>query len=238
MKHFVILALTLALMSGCGRTEQTPLTEPVPPIMLDAPAEFTISQRSTVSLPGSDGKLMITIDDITAGQVLTTISWQVGKPVVATRSLRQADVVTFTASNYAYKIKLKELTNVLVGEDSAVFQLWPATAEMDTVLSEHEKIETLILSLGQLAGATFVRNGQGYMPDEAVVHMMKKWEWKKTAIETAEDFIRIVGSKSSTSGKPYVIKMPDGTEVETEEWFKKQLKLMNELASQRMNADQ
>jgi hypothetical protein len=238
MKHFVILALTLALMSGCGRTEQAPLREPAPPIILDAPAEFTISQRSTVPLPRSDGKLMITIDDITAGQVLTTLSWQVGKPVVATRSLRQGDVVTFTASNHAYKIKLKELTNVLVGEDSAVFQLWPATAEMDTVLSEHKKIETLILSLGQLAGATFVRNGQGYMPDEAVVHMMKKWEWKKTEIETAKDFIRIVGSKSSTSGKPYVIKMPDGTEVETEEWFKKQLKLMNELPNQRMNADQ
>jgi len=238
MKHFLILPLTLALMSGCGRTEQAPLTEPAPPIMLDAPTEFTISQRSTVSLPGSDGKLLITIDDITAGQVLTTLSWQVGKPVVATRSLRQGDVVTFTVSNHAYKIKLKKLTNVLVGEDSAVFQLWPATAEIDTVLSENEKIETLILSLGQLSGATFVRDGQDYKPEEAIVHMMKKWEWKKTSIETAEDFIRIVGSKSSTSGKPYVIKMHDGTEVETEELFKKQLKLMNEFPNRRMNPDQ
>ena len=114
--------------------------------------EFTVSQRSTTPLPGLNEKVVLTIDDITRGQVMTTLLWQNGAPITSTRSLRQNDVITFTVSNHVYKIKLKALTNVLVGEDTAAFRLWPITAEGDKTLSESEKIEVLILSLRQLVG--------------------------------------------------------------------------------------
>ncbi len=237
MKPLSILGITLALLSGCGRTENTSAPEPAAPIVLDAPVEFTVSQRSTTPLPGSNEKVAITIDDITSSQVMITLLWQNGTPIVATRSVRQNDVVAFTVNNHTYKIKLKRLTNVLVGEDSAVFQLWPVTIEKDKVLSQGERIETLILSLRELVGARFIRNGKEHTLDKAIAHMRMKWEWKKSEIKTAEDFIRIAGSKSSTSGKPYMIRLQDGTEVKAEEWFSKQLELVKTLPNQRTDID-
>jgi hypothetical protein len=249
MKHFGIMVLTLTLALGCSRTEQAPPSEPtvpspaVPipaapisaaPIVLDAPVEFTIVQRSTTSLPGSNGKFIVTIDDITKGQVMTTISKLDGPPIVGTQSLRQDDVVTFTVSNHVYKIKLKTLKNSLMGEDKATFQLLPATAEEGKAMpegdgkamSEAETIEALIVSLKQLDGATFIRNGKEHTPDETISHMRSKWKWKKSQINTAEDFIRIAASKSSITGKPYKIKLTDGTEVNTKTWFTEQLEVI------------
>jgi hypothetical protein len=111
------------------------------------------------------------------------------------------------------------------------------STEKDEALSENEKIEALILSLKQIVGAKFIRNGQEYTLDEAIDHMRQKWEWKKSEIKTVEDFIKIAGSKSSMSGKPYTIRMPDGSETKTEEWFRKQLDSMKKLPSQRIDID-
>ncbi|MHC4756292.1 MAG: DUF5329 family protein, partial [Planctomycetota bacterium] len=194
-----------------------------------APVEFSVKQRSTTPLPKSGGKLILTLDDITGGQVLVTLSEHDGKPVVATRSLRQNDIVTFTVDNQAYNLKLKTLTNKLVGDDSAVFQLLPVAAEIEVILSEQDMIEKMISSLQQLSDSKFIRNGKEYTIDEAVTHIKRKWEWKKSEIKTAEDFITITGSKSSVSGEPYLIKHPDGKVMKLEDWFQKQLDLMKRI---------
>jgi hypothetical protein len=193
---------------------------------IDLPVEFTVWQRSTTPFPKSDGKLLLTLDDITGGQVLVTLSWYDGKPVVATRSLRQNDIVAFTVGNHAYKLKLKKLTNRLVDEDSAVFQLWPATAEVERLLQEEKKIKRLILSLAQIPNAKFVRDTEEHTVEEAIAHMEMKWKWNKSAIKTAEDFITMIGSKSSVTGEPYMIRLADGTVMKSEEWFRKELDLM------------
>ncbi len=133
MKNYAILLLALVLVSCRERVDdKTPVDSPPPtppPIVLDAPATFSMQQRTTTALPGSNGKVLMTIDDITKDQVMTTLSWQNGSLIVATRSLSENDVVTFTASNHLYRIKLKKLKNVLVRKDSAEFQLWPVTDE-------------------------------------------------------------------------------------------------------------
>jgi hypothetical protein len=43
-------------------------------------------------------------------------------------------------------------------------------------------------------------------------------------VETADDFIRLCASKSSVSGKPYMIRLPDGKTIKSEEYFRKKLK--------------
>jgi hypothetical protein len=237
VKSLIIIALVLTLLPACGKTRPPATPQSPPPIVLEAPAEFTVLQRSTTALPGSNGKVVLTIDDITRDQVMATLSWEDGTPIVATRSLRQDDVVTFTAGDHAYKIKLKTLKNVLVGNDRATFQLRPAPAERVNALSETEKIEALILSLKQLVGATFIRNGKEHTLDDAISHMRNKWEWKKSEIKTADDFIRIAGSKSSTSGKAYIIAMPDGTEWQTGDWFRKQLALIEEAPGKAVDSE-
>jgi len=228
MKKTCVLLLVL-LFIGCRYKQAAQDTTSPPPISIDSAVEFSVSQRTTTPLPKSDDKLLLTLDDITTGQVLVTLSCRDGKTVVATRSLRQNDIVAFTVSNHVYKLKLKKLTNVLIGEDTALFQLWPAAAEAESVLSEQDKIETLLSSLRQLSGAKFIRNGREHTVDEAVAHIKKKWELERTKIKTAEDFITMAGSKSSISGEPYLMRLPDGTEMKLEEWFRKQLDLMKTL---------
>lgn len=238
MKRSCVLLLVL-LFFGCSRKQVAPAAPSPPPISLDSPAQFSASQRSTAPLPKSDGKLLLTLDDITAGQVLVTLSWDDGRAVVATRSVRQDEIVTFTVSNHVYKLKLEKITNVLIGEDTALFRLWPATAEAENPLSEQDKIETLITSLWQLSltGAKFIRNGQEHTVDEAIGHMRNKWEWKKSEIKTVEDFITIVGSASSMSGEAYLIKLRDGTTLTLEKWFRKQLDLARKLPEERADID-
>ncbi len=58
-----------------------------------------------------------------------------------------------------------------------------------------------------------LNNGKEYTCAEAVDHMRLKWRWKRKNIKTARDFIRLAASKSTTTGKPYLIRFKNGREV-------------------------
>jgi len=182
-----------------------------------------VPQRRTLPLPGSDGAVLLTLDDITRGQVMTGISALDGPVIVGTRSLREGDVVRFTTGGTEYSLKLVKLTNLLIGDDRATFRISPASAEPGTATLEEKRIETLIESLRQLDGATFIRNDTESTVDEAIAHITRKWHWQKDQIHTAEDFIEVAASKSSASGKLYLIRLPDGTETTSAEWLHKEL---------------
>ena len=77
-----------------------------------------------------------------------------------------------------------------------------------------DEIESLLRYVGSIEGASFIRNGDIHTPKEAEAHLRLKWTKQKSQILTAEDFIRLCGTKSSTSGKPYVIRFKDGHEEE------------------------
>ena len=227
MKCLYPVMIVLVSLAGCRRNQPQPAEKPEPPIALNGPVEFQMSQRSTVALPGSNDRILIAIDDITRGQVMMCLSWRDGNVIVAPRSVRPNDRVAFTVDGHAYNIELKQLRNVLVGEDTVRFELSLAATESGQMLSENDKIEQLISSLRDIDGAKFIRNGQEHSVDQAITHLRNKWEWKKTQIKTAQDFIAIVGSKSSTTGKPYVIRYSDGSEITSEEWFRNQLKIID-----------
>ena len=84
------------------------------------------------------------------------------------------------------------------------------------------------------SGATFIRNKKSHDAKEAAEHMKKKYEHfvKKGKIKTAEDFIRLAATKSLISGKPYKLKLPDGTEHLTAEWMTEALKTYREQTAQ------
>ena len=151
MKLSLIAALALAGLSGCNHTNTLP-PDLVAPIVIDAPVEFTLFQRSTTALPGSNGSILITIDYVTRKQVMTSVAWQDGVPIVAARSMRPNDELRFTVRHHTYQLKLEALKNALFGEDRATFRLSPATNGDGPALSEDEKIEALIASL-EMVGA-------------------------------------------------------------------------------------
>ena len=81
--------------------------------------------------------------------------------------------------------------------------------------AEKEKIESLIKQVAVLKDAKFVRNGTAYNADTAATFLRRKWEGNQSDVKTARDFIDKVASISGTSGKPYLIRFKDGTEIQS-----------------------
>lgn len=84
-----------------------------------------------------------------------------------------------------------------------------------------EEIEHLF-SYIKTSGCTFNRNDNIYDGEEAGEHIRKKYAYAKRWIKTTEDFIRHAATKSSMSGKPYLVTC-DGVEMPTAKWLKEEL---------------
>ena len=96
----------------------------------------------------------------------------------------------------------------------------PANGSIDE--KEKQKIEKLISAVESLKDAKFVRNGSEYDGKAAADHLRRKWKVVEKDVKTARDFIRLAGSKAQ-SGKPYLIRFKDGTEVETAKYLGQRL---------------
>jgi Family of unknown function (DUF5329) len=88
---------------------------------------------------------------------------------------------------------------------------------------EKEKIESLIKHVAELKDAEFVRNGTAYNAVTAATFLRRKWESHQSDVKTARDFIDKVGSFSGTSGKPYLIRFKDGTEIQSQDFLLRKL---------------
>ncbi len=79
-------------------------------------------------------------------------------------------------------------------------------------MSPNEEIEHLLKYMATLKGATFVRNGVSYSAAEAEAHLRQKWAFVGARITSADDFITFCATKSSISGRAYLIHYADGHE--------------------------
>ncbi|OYZ13472.1 MAG: hypothetical protein B7Y39_17615 [Bdellovibrio sp. 28-41-41] len=102
-------------------------------------------------------------------------------------------------------------------------------------LSELDKIEKLIVTIHG-SNVTFIRNGQSYNSTEAARHLRDKldqaansWFAPKKSDWTAVMFIEKIASKSSLSGKDYLIQLPDGTMLKSRDWLFDKLKIIEQL---------
>lgn len=93
---------------------------------------------------------------------------------------------------------------------------------------ERVKIEALISHIEGLEGAKFIRNGSDYDSKTAAKFLRGKWQAHQKAIKTAADFIAIAATRSSTSGKPYMIRLKDSTEVPCADYLTSRLKKISE----------
>ncbi len=92
------------------------------------------------------------------------------------------------------------------------------------VPAEAAKIRYLIASVETLEGAQFLRNGSVYDAKAAADHLRLKLRTAGDWVKTAEDFIRLCGSRSSLSGETYRIRLADGTIIDAEVFFRNRLK--------------
>jgi len=101
--------------------------------------------------------------------------------------------------------------------------LWFVAATVSFAAAPADEIESLLAYVKGLDQATFIRNGTSYSPVQAEAHLRMKWNNTKARVKTAEDFIELCASKSSLSGKPYLIRFADGKTVEAGTVFKEKL---------------
>ena len=78
---------------------------------------------------------------------------------------------------------------------------------------EVERIEDLIAAVEHQTDAAFIRNNQAYDSTVAAEFLRRKWRAHTARVGSAEDFIEMVASFSSTSGRPYFIRFGDGREI-------------------------
>ena len=232
-----LMLITLVTVFGCTKTQPTPQaiglsvqqsssTVSGPPKEITGlPLTMTIKQRSTAQVPGADGVLSITVDDITRGQAMITILGRDGAAIAGPLSMKLGDALPLEFGVVKYTVRVNALNNSLLAEDFAEIILdRPARSN----LTEAEKIEKLIFAIEGLEGATFVRNGQSHSTDEAVSHLRRKLESAGQRITTAKDFIEQLASKSSLTGDEYMIRMPNGQETKASDFLTQELGKLKE----------
>jgi len=92
--------------------------------------------------------------------------------------------------------------------------------------AEAAKIHQLIAAVETLEGAQFIRNERAYDAKAAADHLRLKLKTAGSRVKTADDFIRLCGSRSSLSGEKYRIRFADGTTVDSEVFFRNRLKTL------------
>ena len=90
--------------------------------------------------------------------------------------------------------------------------------------AEEAKIQHLIVAVETLEGAQFLRNGSAYDAKTAADHLRLKLRTAGNWVKTADDFIRLCGSRSSFSGEKYRIRLADGSIIDAEVFFRNRLK--------------
>ena len=93
-------------------------------------------------------------------------------------------------------------------------------AEADSLSAgEKQRIEALIKYVAESKEVEFVRNGASYSAATATTFLRLKWRANESEIKTARDFIEKVATMSVTSGKPYLIRFRDGSEMKSKDFL-------------------
>ena len=86
------------------------------------------------------------------------------------------------------------------------------TPDAGTLPGEVLRIERLIGAVANATDRRFIRNGTEYDAGTAAHFLQAKWSYARDRIHTAEDFVREVGTQSSTTGTRYRVRGSDGRE--------------------------
>ena len=93
------------------------------------------------------------------------------------------------------------------------------SAEPDATAKK--EISHLIDHLGS-SGCQFNRNGTWYAAPRAVSHIKRKYQYllDKGLVTDTDAFIRLAATQSSSSGKPYLVKCGNQSEMPSAQWFR------------------
>ncbi|MCP5484861.1 MAG: DUF5329 domain-containing protein [Spirochaetales bacterium] len=114
----------------------------------------------------------------------------------------------------------RKIVVLFVASLMALFVSHPTTASN---LTEEQKIERLLQAVAQ-SDLVFIRGGSEYGPTEASEHLRMKYNQVRSRIDTAEEFIEHIASRSYLLGTPYYVRFSDGRTVESGTWLSQRLR--------------
>jgi len=88
---------------------------------------------------------------------------------------------------------------------------------------EQARIERLITTVGAMNQVQFIRNGKAYNAEQAARFLRGKLKASTEQVHSVRDFIDHVATRSSTTGKPYLMRFPDGNEMPCAEFLNAEL---------------
>ena len=91
-----------------------------------------------------------------------------------------------------------------------------STAEPDG--AAQAEIAELLTAVGT-SGCTFIRNDEPGTASAARAHLERKYRYARKKLDSTEDFIERVASKSSMTGRPYLVECPGEPRQPTREWL-------------------
>ena len=101
---------------------------------------------------------------------------------------------------------------------------WGAASRADPSPAERARIERLLEALAARKDIRFVRNGKEYSAAQAADFLRGKLQWNVEKISTAKDFIERIGTRSTTSGNVYLVRMADGRELPSAQFLTQELR--------------
>ena len=99
-----------------------------------------------------------------------------------------------------------------------------ASAPAVVPLSDAEKIDALIRAVEARKDLQFIRLDVVHSAGEAAGLLRIKLAFAGSRVKTVDDFIDHVATASSTTGKPYFVRYPDGRQVPSAEFLREELK--------------
>ncbi|KQU68410.1 MULTISPECIES: DUF5329 family protein [unclassified Rhizobacter] len=113
---------------------------------------------------------------------------------------------------------------VLVGLLAGAFALAARAAPTE---AERARIERLIAYVAGQTGLKFVRNGSAHSPADAAKFLRGKFDKMGEHVNTAQQFIDEIASRSSTTGQAYLIRFADGRTVPVAQFLGDELRRMD-----------
>lgn len=101
--------------------------------------------------------------------------------------------------------------------------LFMFTSQQSLAAVKDKEIKHL-LKFVTMTQCKYERNGDFHTGKEAAAHIRKKYEYYRDRIKTTADFIKYSATKSTISGKPYLIHCEGKKTVESRLWLEMELK--------------
>ena len=90
--------------------------------------------------------------------------------------------------------------------------------------AEMARINRLIDALAQRGDLKFIRNGKEYTAAQAADFLRGKLKWRIEKVSSTQDFIVEVGTRSTTSGEAYLVRLGDGRTLPSAQFLTQELR--------------